>query len=125
MSARILVVDDNADNRKLLVWILEDEGLSYEEAETAEDALAKLEVGNHELVLMDIGLPGMSGDDATRIIRQHPRLHAMPVIAVTAHAIKGEDTRILASGVNALVTKPVDEVRLVALLRQLLPGGAS
>ena len=120
MSAHVLVVDDNADNRKLLAWLLEDEDMTWVEVETAEDALACLEEARFDAVLMDVSLPGMSGAEATMLLRKQERYATLPIIAVTAHAIKGEAERILASGVSALVTKPIDEERLIELLHQLI-----
>jgi len=120
MSKHILIVDDNADNRKLLAWLLEDEEMSWAEAETAEAALEAIEEGRFDAVLMDVSLPGMSGTEATERLRRDPRYAKLPIIAVTAHAIKGESEKIMASGVDAIVTKPVDEEKLIALLRDIL-----
>ncbi len=125
MSITILVVEDNLDNMKLVAWTLEDEGYAFEAAGSAEQALVALEQRHFDLVLMDVSLPGMDGKEATRWIRAHPRLADLPVIALTAHAIKGEDQAILASGVSALVTKPIDEPLLLATIRCCLPTGAS
>ena len=79
-----------------------------------------LEKQAFDLVLMDISLPGIDGKEATRRIRANPRFARLPVIAVTAHAIKGEDAAILASGVDALITKPIDEAMLLQTIRSSL-----
>ncbi len=102
MNFTILVVEDNSDNMRLFAWTLEDEGYSFEGVRSAEEALQLLEQRSFDLVLMDISLPGIDGKEATRRIRANARLEHLPVIAVTAHAIKGEDAAILASGVDAL-----------------------
>jgi CheY-like chemotaxis protein len=123
MSHSILVVEDNADNRKLFEWLLEDEGYAFECVPTAEEGLEALDVRPFSLVLMDVSLPGMDGKEATRRIRANPRLAGLPVLAVTAHAVKGEAEAILASGVTGLVTKPIDEARLLDAIRGALAGG--
>ena len=125
MSPMILVVEDNPDNMKLFAWMLEDEGYEFEAAGTAEAGLDALAHRDFDLVLMDISLPGMDGMEATRRIRADSRLAGLPVIAVTAHAIKGEDEAILASGVSALVTKPIDEALLLDTIKDLLRPGVA
>jgi CheY-like chemotaxis protein len=120
MSPTILVVEDNADNMTLLAWTLEDEGFAFEGVGSAEEAFQALEQRSFDLVLMDISLPGMDGKEATRRIRAHPRLACLPVIAITAHAVRGEDEAIIASGVDALVTKPIDEELLLKTIRSSL-----
>jgi two-component system, cell cycle response regulator DivK len=120
MNSTILVVEDNPDNMRLFAWTLEDEGYNFQGVGSAEEALHLLEQRPFDLVLMDISLPGMDGKEATRRIRANPRLARIPVIAVTAHAIKGEDDAILASGVDALVTKPIDETVLLRTIRTSL-----
>jgi two-component system, cell cycle response regulator DivK len=125
VTYRILVVEDNPDNMKLFAWILEDEGYEYQAVGSAEAALEVLSLRDFDLVLMDISLPGMDGKEATRRIRADSRLVGLPVIAVTAHAIKGEDEAILASGVSALVTKPIDEALLLETIGDLLRLGVT
>lgn len=120
MSASILVIEDNPDNRKLVTWILEDEGYSVTCSENAESGIETLRAGNFQAILMDISLPGMDGTEATRRIRAMERYQSLPIIALTAHAIKGETEKILASGVNDLITKPVDEELLLASLSALV-----
>jgi two-component system, cell cycle response regulator DivK len=120
MNGTILVVEDNPDNMRLFAWTLEDYGYAFHGVGSAEEALPLLEQQPFDLVLMDISLPGMDGKEATRRVRANPRLNGLPVIAVTAHAIKGEDTAILASGVDALITKPIDEAMLLRTIQSLL-----
>jgi CheY-like chemotaxis protein len=120
MSAVVLVVEDNPDNMKLVTWALEDEGFDVVGVTSAEAALARLDQQAFDVVLMDISLPGMDGKEATRQLRQQPRFAHLPIIAVSAHAIAGEKEAILASGVSALVTKPIDEDVLMATIRAQL-----
>ncbi len=117
MPGKILVIEDNPDNSKLVTWILEDEDYEVVCAETAELGLSELENTTFDAVLMDISLPGMDGKEATQHIRKNPKLDGLPVLALTAHAIKGERESILESGVNDLLTKPLDEEDLIAKLK--------
>jgi two-component system cell cycle response regulator DivK len=120
MSATILVVEDNPDNMKLISWTLEDEGYEFVAVGSAEEALEVLERQPFDLVLTDISLPGMDGKEATRRMRKNPKFATLPIIAVTAHAVKGEDAAILASGVSALVTRPIEEQLLLRTIRSCL-----
>jgi len=125
MAPLILVVEDNADNMKLMKWLLEDEGYEFVCAVTGEEALARLQTSSFDAVLMDISLPGMDGMAVTRRLRQDPRFRDLPVVAVTAHAVKGEEEKILASGVSGIVTKPIEEDRFVQTLRSVLKKGCA
>ena len=100
--------------------MLEDAGFSFFAAGSAEEALDVIETRAFDLVLMDISLPGMDGMEATRRLRANPRFEKIPVIAVTAHAVSGAAAEILASGVSALVTKPIDEDELLRTIRSFL-----
>lgn len=120
MNARILVVEDNPDNSKLVSWILEDEGYEVACAETGERCLSLLEKGPFDMVLMDISLPGISGKEATRRIRQTPHLQHLPIVALTAHATEAEQQAILDSGVDNLLTKPINDEQLLEMIRKYL-----
>ncbi|GLS24596.1 response regulator [Marinibactrum halimedae] len=120
MAHKILVVEDNPDNQKLVSWILEDEGYEYKCAATGEESLSLVDEERFDMVLMDISLPGMDGKETTRKMRERSNLKGLPIIAVTAHAIKGERESILESGVNGLITKPIDEGELLAILQKHL-----
>lgn len=119
-SAKVLIVEDNPDNQQLATWILEDEGYQVTCAESAEEGLEMMETGGYDIVLMDISLPGMDGKEATRKIRATPHLKDTPILALTAHAVQGEREDIVASGVDGLLTKPVDEDELLSYVRNLL-----
>lgn len=116
----IAVVEDNADNRLLLQAILE--GLyDLVEYENGTDALAGLTASLPDLVLLDISLPGMDGNEILARIRADARLRALPVIALTAHAMSGDREKYLASGFNDYITKPiVDETILLAAIERWL-----
>lgn len=120
MGNKILVVEDNPDNMKLVTWILEDEEYSVTGVNCAEECLARVENEEFDVILMDISLPGIDGKEATRRLRAQERFQSLPIIALTAHAIKGEYEEILASGVTDLITKPLDEEVLLERLRKLL-----
>jgi CheY-like chemotaxis protein len=117
---RIAVVEDNADNRLLLQAILD--GL-YElvEYENGTDALAGLKAELPDLVLLDISLPGMDGNEILARIRADRTLRPLPVIALTAHAMAGDREKYLASGFNDYITKPiVDETILLGAIEKWL-----
>ncbi len=120
----LLMIEDNADNAQLARWILEDAGFCVDVATSAEAGFAKLAERNYSLVLMDISLPGMDGKEAIKKMKRSPDLSAIPVIAVTAHAILNERDAILKSGANGIVTKPLDECSLLQDIQTLLklPG---
>lgn len=120
MAHSILVVEDNPDNQQLVTWILEDEGYVVVCSDTAEDGLALLSANTFDIVLMDISLPGMDGKQATQEIRNNPSYDGLPVVALTAHAVQGERESIMASGVDDLLTKPVDEQALVEKVKELI-----
>ena len=119
----VAVVEDNADNRLLLQAILD--GL-YEvvEYENGVDALAGLATKLPHLVLLDISLPGMDGNEILARIRSDDSLRHLPVIALTAHAMAGDREKYLAAGFDEYVTKPiVDETLLLDAIKKLLNGG--
>lgn len=119
----IAVVEDNADNRLLLDALL---GGEYElvEYENGTDALAGLRLRRVDLVLLDISLPGMDGNEILEHIRADNALRTLPVIALTAHAMSGDREKFLAAGFDDYVTKPiVDETILTAAIERALGKG--
>jgi CheY-like chemotaxis protein len=118
----LAVVEDNADNRLLLQAILDGQ-YTLVEYDNGIDALAGLSASLPELVLLDISLPGMDGNEILARIRADERLRHLPVIALTAHAMSGDREKYLAAGFNDYVTKPIvdEEILLGAIERWLAP----
>ena len=120
---RVAVVEDNADNRLLLQAILD--GLyDVVEYENGVDALAGLAAELPDLVLLDISLPGMDGNEILARIRADEHLRRLPVIALTAHAMAGDREKYLNAGFNDYITKPiVDETLLLAAMEKWIQAG--
>ena len=119
----VAVVEDNADNRLLLQAILD--GLyNVVEYENGVDALAGLTASLPDLVLLDISLPGMDGNEILARIRADDHLRRLPVIALTAHAMAGDREKYLAAGFNDYITKPiVDETLLLRAMEKWILAG--
>ena len=119
----VAVVEDNADNRLLLQAILD--GLYHVvEYENGIDALAGLTASLPDLVLLDISLPGMDGNEILARIRADEKLRRLPVIALTAHAMAGDREKYLAAGFNDYITKPiVDETLLLGAMEKWIAAG--
>lgn len=120
MSVRILVVDDNPSNLKLVCDVLECEQYEVERAADAEEALVKIENSSMDLILTDIGLPGMDGLGLTRLLKSQEKTKHIPVIALTAFAMKGDDLKAYEAGCDGYITKPVDTRQLVTQVREFL-----
>jgi CheY-like chemotaxis protein len=122
-ARRILVVDDDMRNIFALTSALEHKGAEVEVARNGIEALQKLEQNPDgiDLVLMDIMMPEMDGLTATREIRKNPRWQKLPVIAVTAKAMKEDQEKCLAAGANDYLAKPIELERLFSLMRVWMP----
>ncbi|WP_028238134.1 response regulator [Stutzerimonas azotifigens] len=119
---KILVVDDDVRNVFALTSALEHKGALIEIARNGHEAIAKLQGDSDiDLVLMDIMMPEMDGFTATREIRKDPRFAKLPIIAVTAKAMKDDQERCLEAGANDYLAKPIDLDRLFSLIRVWLP----
>ena len=120
MTPRVLVVEDNPVNLELVGALLESEGYSVIPAETADVGLRLAATEPPDLVVMDIQLPGMSGYEATRRLKADPATAAIPVVALTAHAMQGEEARAREAGCDAFLTKPIDTKMFRETLRRFL-----
>jgi CheY-like chemotaxis protein/HPt (histidine-containing phosphotransfer) domain-containing protein len=118
--AKVLVVDDGEENRDLVRLVLEEAGLSVDVAENGEIGMNKVLAGRFDVVLMDVNMPVMDGPTATRKLRE--RGVKLPILALTAHAMKGFEQELNAAGFTGHLTKPVDIDALLARLGQLLGG---
>lgn len=108
MGARILIVDDNPTNLKLASHVLEAEGYTLDLATDAEEAQELLHRMTPDLILMDIALPGMDGLTLTRKLKIDERLKYVPVVAMTAFAMVGDERKALDAGCDGYITKPID-----------------
>ena len=120
---RILLVEDNPENRDMLSRRLIRRGFEIEFAEDGEEAVRKAKQAAPALILMDLSLPVMDGWEATRRIKADSETAAIPVIALTAHAMSSDRERALEAGCDDYDTKPVDLERLLGKMQALLPGG--
>lgn len=120
MSLRILIVDDNPTNLKLASRVLESEGYLISLAADAEAAQAILSHQVPDLILMDIGLPGMDGLTLTRKLKSDERLRHIPVVALTAFAMKGDERKTLDAGCDGYIAKPIDTRQFPQQVRAFL-----
>lgn len=125
MSARILIVDDNEVNLRLAADVLEFDGYQVETALDAMLALEALERARPALILMDVAMPGMDGLTLTQRLKAHPGTAAIPVVALTASAMKGDDQRMLAAGCDGYLSKPIDTRRFSGQIAAFLKLGPS
>jgi two-component system, cell cycle response regulator DivK len=121
MTKRILVVEDQEDNRIILRRLLSNAGYDLIEAVNGEDGVALALSTRPDLILMDIQLPVMDGYEATRRIKSNAELKSIPVIAVTSYALSGDEAKARAAGCDAYVAKPFSPRQLLAKVREYLP----
>ena len=115
---RVLVVDDDVRNVFALASALEAHGMEVRFAENGREGLQSLQADPVvDLVLMDIMMPEMDGYETTRAVRELPEFKALPIVALTAKAMKGDREKSIASGASDYITKPVDTDQLLSLMR--------
>jgi len=116
----ILVVEDNPTNMKLSTFLLESADYTVLAATNAEIGLTLAREARPDLILMDIQLPGMDGLEATALLKADEATRGIPVIALTALAMKGDEERILAAGCDGYIAKPLDYKDFLATIRARL-----
>lgn len=120
MSKRILVIEDQEDNRQIVRDLVTASGFDLIEATTGEEGLAMAARERPDLILMDIQLPGIDGYEVTRRLKADPKLSKIPIIAVTSYALSGDDKKAFAAGCDGYVTKPYSPRLLLAKIREYL-----
>ena len=123
-SLRFLLAEDNVVNQKLAVWILKKRGHSVTVAANGQEALDAIAMEQFDVVLMDVQMPKMNGLEATGIIRQNEQttFKHMPIIAMTALAMKGDRERCLEAGMDEYISKPIQPDQIFQTLDRLLAG---
>ena len=122
MADRVLIVDDNPTNLKLVAYLVKAQGYEVETASDADAALAAIAANRPRLILMDLQLPGIDGLELTRRLKADPATREIKVIAVTAYAMKGDHEKAIAAGCDDYVTKPIDTRALPQVIARHLQG---
>jgi len=121
MQLRVLLAEDNAVNQRLAVKLLEKRGHEVVVAKNGREALAAIEHGKFDIVLMDVQMPVMDGFEATAAIRETERRKGghIPIVAMTAHSLKGDEERCLAAGMDGYVSKPIRAEKVNEIMERL------
>jgi CheY-like chemotaxis protein len=117
---KVLIIEDNPINMELVTDILTVAGYRVLQAEDAEIGIALARTEKPALILIDISLPGMDGLAATRILRQDPTTRDIPIVALTAHAMKGDREKILAAGCTGYISKPINTRTLPKMIADFI-----
>jgi len=117
---RILVAEDNPTNQEIALAVLQNAGIVAEIANNGKEALEAVNKSSFDAVLMDIQMPEMDGYEATKQIRKDPKFASLPIIAMTAHAMKGDEEKCLEAGMDGYVSKPMDQNRLFHTIWKLI-----
>ena len=125
-AARLLLVEDNPVNQRVVLAMLKKKGYKIEVANNGQEALEILEhsANPYDLVLMDVQMPILDGLETTRAIRRDGRWVNLPIVAMTAHAMTGDKERCLKAGMDAYLSKPLKAATLIATIEQFLSDGA-
>jgi two-component system cell cycle response regulator DivK len=118
MKKRILVVEDQQDNRQILRDLLTNAGFDMIEAENGEEAITSAQASRPDLILMDIQLPILDGYEATRRIKADPDLKSIPIIVVTSYALSGDEEKARLAGCDDYVAKPFSPRSLLAKIKE-------
>ena len=121
IGRRVLVVEDNDMNMQLVEYLLEEGGVNIVKATSGEEALKITRSADpFDLILMDIHLPGMDGLSVVREMKGDARTSRVPILALTAHAMRGDKDRFLDAGCDGYISKPIDVKTFIASIEQYL-----
>lgn len=122
---RVLVAEDNAVNRELIRELLELRGFEVTEACDGQEALEMMEATLPDILLLDLGMPKLDGFGVIKKVRENPHLAGLPVLAVTAYAMRGDRERVLDAGFDGYLSKPINAADLAKAMESLLGGSRS
>lgn len=119
-EGKVLIIEDNSLILELVVNLLEKIGLEVITAVTAENGIELAKSESPDLILMDIGLPGMDGHTATRIIKEDIKTNKIPVVAMSSHAMKGDEEKAIEAGCTDYITKPLDTREFTKIVEKMI-----
>jgi two-component system cell cycle response regulator DivK len=122
MPRKILIVEDNEDSRQLVVKVLRNKGYITVEAADGEEAIEKVVSERPDLVLLDISIPKLDGYEVAKRLKSREDVKDIPIVAVTAHAMKGDREKVIAAGFEGYISKPVNVRELPEQVRSYLRG---
>lgn len=120
MMTRVMLVEDNQMNSRLVEYVLIRDGFAISVMASAEEALRAAADDPPDIILMDIQLPGMDGLEATRQLKKNPITENIPIVAITAHAMTGDEERIRDAGCEGYISKPINTRELANTIRKYL-----
>jgi CheY-like chemotaxis protein len=120
MEKVVLIVEDDAKNRKLVRDLLQVKGFATIEAENGKAGIEMAVTEQPDLILMDIQMPVMDGVEATRILKSHPDTREIPIVALTSYVMPGDEERMLKAGCDAYIAKPIDTRKFIGKVQEFL-----
>jgi len=120
---KVLIIEDNPLNMELATDVLTASGYEVLQADNAEAGIALAQSESPALILLDLSLPGMDGLTAVTVLKREPGTTLIPVVALTAHAMKGDEEKALAAGCDAYLTKPIQALELPETVRKIIESG--
>ncbi|MHB9111270.1 MAG: response regulator [Thermoleophilia bacterium] len=117
MKTRVMLVEDNQMNSRLIEYVLNRDGFAVIVMASAEEAIRAAANDPPDMMLMDIQLPDMDGLEATRQLKKNPVTEKIPIVAITAHAMAGDEERIRAAGCEGYISKPINTRELAETIR--------
>jgi two-component system cell cycle response regulator DivK len=122
MPKKVLIVEDNEDNRELVVKVLRNKGYEIVQAADGEEALEKAVAERPDLILLDISLPKLDGYEVAKRLKSMEEFQEIPIIAFTAHAMKGDREKVIVAGFEGYISKPVNVRELPEQVRSFIRG---
>jgi two-component system cell cycle response regulator DivK len=122
MPTKILIVEDNEDSRELVVKVLKNKGFVTIEASDGEEAIEKTVKEKPELILLDISIPKLDGYQVAKKLKSLEEFCEIPIVALTAHAMKGDREKVIATGFEGYISKPINVRELPDQVRSYLKG---
>ena len=122
MSKKILIVDDNQDSRELVAKVLKNKGYQTTEVADGEEALERAVSEKPDLILLDISIPKIDGYEVARRLKSQEEFRDIPIIALTAHAMKGNREKVIVEGFEGYISKPIDVRKFPEQVRSYLRG---